>query len=406
MNPGILRASVAAVALLSAGSAMAGSFALREQSAYSQGASFAGMGTSGDGISAMFWNPAAVTNAEGFVTESHQTFILPRSELDVDFTRTTTDNAFGLTGNGGDVGIDAYLPAGYAAYKVNDSLYLGLSVTSPYGLSTHTEGPWVGQFDHVRAKVFSTNVTPTIGYKINDWASVGIGAQIQYFKVDIVNQTPFGGQHLKGDDFGFGLTAGLTLTPMEGTEIGVGFRSAIAQALEGTQTIGVAPSSDIEANVTLPESVSLSLRQRINDQFTLLASAEWTNWSRLGTIPIEGGAGALSFDYDDGWFFALGGEYAWNENLTLRAGAAYELSPINDENRSMRLPDADRFWLSAGASYKFNDRLSIDAAYTHIFVEDGDVDVTNFNNPLFRYAGTAESSLDIFSVSLRYQLGG
>jgi long-chain fatty acid transport protein len=394
----------AAAVVVSAGSALAGGFAIREQSATSQGASFAGNGVAGDSISAMFWNPSAVTSAEGLVTESHATIIIPKSELNVDYGRTNTDDLFGITGNGGDVGIDAFVPASYVAYQVNEDLYLGVSVNAPYGLATHSEKPWVGQFDHDRAKVFSVNVTPTVGYKINDFVSIGVGAQIQYMKVNVQSVTPVGAQELEGDDFGFGLTAGVTLTPMDGTEIGIGFRSAIDHELEGTQAIGAFPTADISAGVTLPESVNLSLRQRINEQFTLLASAEWTNWSRLGTVPITGGSGALTFEYEDGWFFAVGGEYDYNENLTLRAGLAYELSPVTDEHRSMRLPDNDRLWLSAGASYDFGNGLSLDAAYTHIFVNDAAVDQTSFG--LLRYAGEAEGSVDIMSVSLRYKLGG
>ena len=45
--------------------AEAGGFAVREQSAYGQGSSFAGMAAPGDLISSMFWNPAAVTTATG-----------------------------------------------------------------------------------------------------------------------------------------------------------------------------------------------------------------------------------------------------------------------------------------------------------------------------------------------------
>ena len=51
--------------------AQAGGFGIREQSAVGQGASFAGEGTPGMGLSAMFWNPAAVTQATGMWGESH-----------------------------------------------------------------------------------------------------------------------------------------------------------------------------------------------------------------------------------------------------------------------------------------------------------------------------------------------
>src|SRR5688572_12719191 len=47
-----------------AAEAHAGGFAVREQSAYGQGASFAGVAAGGD-LSGMFWNPAVMTQFGG-----------------------------------------------------------------------------------------------------------------------------------------------------------------------------------------------------------------------------------------------------------------------------------------------------------------------------------------------------
>jgi len=46
----------------------AGAFALREQSAYGQGSSFAGI-AAGGALSSMYWNPAAITQFNGKTVE-------------------------------------------------------------------------------------------------------------------------------------------------------------------------------------------------------------------------------------------------------------------------------------------------------------------------------------------------
>ena len=89
----------------------------------------------------------------------------------------------------------------------------------------------------------------------------------------------------------------------------------------------------------------------------MLATVEWTNWSRIGTSRLYPGAPLLRttvipFNYKDGWFFSGGAEYQWNEQLTLRAGVGYEKSPITDDVRIPLLPDNDRYWLSIGGTYK------------------------------------------------------
>lgn len=413
--------SVAALALVAtSGEAFAGGFAIREQSSYYQGLSFAGYGTTGPSISSVFWNPATITGAgDGLTFESHNTVIIPDSEIDGSL------NA-GPVGSSGDIGSDAYVPATYAAYKVNEDIFLGLAVNAPFGLGTKPEQNWVGQFYSRSSNVFSVNVNPLVGYKITDQISVAAGIQIQYLDVTLKSAypvAPFASAVLEGDDVGIGATAGITYKPLDGTEIGLGYRSAVAHELEGTYFLPgpqptpplAAGTHNINVNVITPDQVSLSFKQRIDESFRVLGTVEWTNWSRLKTpIAYVDGAGnvarALPFNYDDGWFFALGGEYDYNEQLTFRAGLAYEISPIDDDIRSTRLPDSDRFWVSGGLTYNFNPDLSFDLGYTHIFAEDGDIDIVpghqDYNPAVGSFVGQAESSVDIISASVRYRWGG
>ncbi|MBX2806803.1 MAG: transporter, partial [Hyphomicrobiales bacterium] len=63
-------ATFTGASILAMATANAGAFAVREQSAYYQGMSFAGAGT-GDTLSSMYWNSAAAAAVEGFNTETH-----------------------------------------------------------------------------------------------------------------------------------------------------------------------------------------------------------------------------------------------------------------------------------------------------------------------------------------------
>jgi long-chain fatty acid transport protein len=395
--------------------AHAGGFGIRGQSAYGEGSGFAGMAAPGDSISSMFWNPAAVTTATGMTFEGSAAFVFPRSELDVDASRSTL-TAFGITSNGGNVGTDAIVPASYFATPLTDNFYLGMSITAPFGLGSTSDSPWVGMFSHLEADALSINVSPVAGVKINDWLSIAAGLQIQYLDVDIATAlAPISSpprQRVKGDDIGVGFVAGITLTPFDGTTIGIGYRSSIKQELEGDQTFDIdvltpggtipAGSYPVTASVELPETLSLGIRQRIDETWTVMVGMEWTNWSRIQTVEFDNSpaGSSLAFDYRDGWFFSAGGEYKFNPQLTFRAGLGYEISPTTDAARSMRLPDADRVWTSMGASYNHSERLAFDIAYSHIFVDDGSIDETTAG---VRYAGTAQSDVNTIAVGLRYK---
>lgn len=405
----ILLGAVSVVAMTAgASSALAGAFALREQSAYYQGLSFAGTAAGGPSISSMFWNSATVTNTKGFTSESNHTFIVPDVRITPDPTVATA--AFG---DSGEMGSDAWVPSSYFGYQLNEQIYLGLAINGQFGLSTKAGPNWSGQLYARTSEVFSVNANPIVGYKFSDMLSVAVGLQVQYLDVRLTRALaatpPAPNLELAGDDIGVGFTAGVTVTPWEGTDIGLGFRSGVSHTLDGTVNVAGAVTP-IKASLITPEMVTLSVKQRITDQFRALATVEWTNWSRLkapAVIAKPTGAtiATLPFNYEDGWFFALGGEYDWNERLTLRAGAAYEMSPIDESIRSLRLPDDDRIWLSAGLTYKPMENVSIDLGYTHILTANNTrVAIVPGHQDFvgLAYTGDVNSSVNIVSAGFRY----
>lgn len=417
-----LAACTVAGVLATVSMANAGGFALREQSAYGQGWSFAGSAAGGPGVSGMFWNPALVTNSLAKITiDSSYTLIAPIVDL----------NGFGSYpailppvpnfGTSGDIGQDAFVPATSASLRLTDDLYLGITLNGPYGLATKAKSGWVGSYDSYSSRIFSINATPTIGYRVNDWISVGVGVQFEYLKANLKNFLPgIAANPLLDieaeDDLGIGFTAGIQLRPTPTTEIGLGFRSSVHHELDGTVNRTFAgPQRSFETKLNTPEVVTLGVRQRIGEAFTLAGTVEWTNWSRLGTLSAEGPGsglipgGRLPFEYEDGWFFSVGGEYQYSPELAFRAGVGYELSPITDLDRSTRLPDTERLWLSAGGSYNWSEKLSFDLGYSFL-IAVGDSEINRVATipglgARTLFAGDAEATTHIVSVGVRYKFG-
>ena len=427
---GIGAAALAGVSIAAMTAAHAGAFAIREQSAYYQGMSFAGAGT-GDTLSSMYWNSAAAAAAPGMNSESHVSIILPDSEI------TATDGI--LTGGGcaldncesGDIADPALVPASYANYQFSDQIYFGIAMNSGFGLVTKPDNTdWAGAAIAITSDVFTINVNPTVAYKITPDLTVGVGVQVEYLDVRVNNGPGLtaGGRSAELDDIGFGATAGLTWKPVAGTTIGVGYRSAVSFDLEGDYAaLGVPlpgpPGAidiigDASADLTLPDMVTVGLRQSISDRLDLLAGYEWTNWSRVGTIPVSvegfGEPESLRLNYDDGHFVSLGLEYDYREDTTLRFGVAWEKSPISDEERNVLLPDSDRLWLSIGATHRLTEKITIDLGYTHIFSDDapicreldGPADPCTdavLGDELIVAEGNA--SVDIIAASFKYKWG-
>jgi long-chain fatty acid transport protein len=168
----------------------------------------------------------------------------------------------------------------------------------------------------------------------------------------------------------------------------------------------------------------LGIRHRFDERWTVMGTAEWMNWSRIGTVNFTTPSGgpatigttagptlvALPFQYRDGWFFSGGAEYQWSERLALRSGIAFERSPVTDQVRMPAIPDNDRFWLSVGASWQiFPGVMWFDLAYSHIWVKDPSINITaSSGNPWFNgfsYVGDVDAHVDIFSASLVWRFG-
>ena len=424
--------------------AHAGGFAVREQSTTFLGSAFAGSAAGGD-ISSMYWNSAATAALPGCNMASSYALILGRSDvtaesgLFVDGTTVPPGIAVpGLTPTETDVGSDVLVPASYLTCQLSDKLFVGVALNSQFGLLTKPDDvTWAGSPIAVTSKVFSANLNPTVAYRLTPALTVGAGVQIEYVEIRL-NHGSFaspllgplaGSRSFEADDWGVGATAGLLWQPLPGTSVGVGYRSAVGLDVEGGfrrgpgLTTGPALSAEASADLTLPEQVTFSFRQAVGPGWAVLGTVEWMNWSRLGDVAAAGPGCSptgvcevLNLNYRDGWIYALGAEYAYSPALVLRAGVAYEISPIEDSTRDILVPDSNRVFLGLGASYAYSEQIVLDFAYSHIFFEDAPFCIAsaaanagsthcNSGTPpaAILLRGDSDTAVDIVSLGLRYR---
>lgn len=414
-------AALAALALGSlAGTALAGGFAVREQSVEYQGMSFAGNAAGGGGLSGMFWNPAVLGEFEGFQTDSNYSLIAPYAEVT---GGSYAGNVLFDNAPSGNMGVLALVPASYASYQLTDDLVAGVSMNAPFGLGNKTNYAWGGQTFNRKSEVATYNGQLALAYNVSPQFTVGGGLVLEYMTANLQSASGVIPTSLslimRGDDFGFGFTGGITWSPSEETSVGLGFRSAIKHKLGGDISIPnstllpAAELTPITVETTLPETLTLSVRHDLTETTRLLATAEWTNWSRLQNLAIvcsgpanlafcPAGAGqtvrTLEFGWHDGYFFSAGLEHDISDALTVRGGLAYEISPVRaPDERSLRVPDADRYWLSLGASYQVTERVKANIAYSHVFFEEGAINRVESGIP---YIGKSDAHLDIISVGM------
>ncbi len=373
--------------------ALAGGFSIREQSASGLGMAFAGAAAGYDDLSSMFFNPATMIRNKGFNAQAEASVIIPSSKISVTSPAGGPDS--------GNIGKVAVVPSTYVAYSVNPDFVFGVGINAPFGLETEANAGWGGAPHGIKSEMKVLNINPMVAYRISPMLSVGAGLQMDYMEVTLTSNVGIPVTIKGKDKASFGFTAGVLFEPMQGTRVGIGYRSKINHKLKGNMTtIRTIP---VTADFTAPESVTASFHQDINPQWAIKGSVEWMNWSRFENLTIKNLAGTTVGNtvenWKDSWFFSGGVEFKPTPTMVLRAGAAYEKSPVPDATRTPRIPDNDRIWLTVGGGMKVTERISINASYAHIFVKKAPINLdTGLATELI---GTTKTHLDIFSVSAK-----
>ena len=96
----------------------------------------------------------------------------------------------------------------------------------------------------------------------------------------------------------------------------------------------------------------------------------YTSWSQFQQLKATSTSGDTLFQkhegFKDAYRIALGTTYYYDDNWTFRTGIAFDDSPVPAQNRSISIPDQDRFWLSAGTTYAFNKDASVDVGVSYM----------------------------------------
>ena len=410
--------------------ALAGGFYLQEQSPKETGRALAGAGAAADDPSAIFFNPAAMTNLPGIQMSAGASALMATAhQSNRGSTRTVPAGPpllgpLPVTGNDGGNPFDKVIPVPsfYVTGQVTDRLWLGLGVNAPFGLKLDYDDGFFGRYDSLYTNLKTYNIQTSAAFRLNDHFSIGGGADIQYVKVTLTNALPQlaptqiialpgtpavgstipgvgiagstiplagtvvtlfdGSAKVKGNDWTVGWNAGLFYSSSD-TNIGISYRSAIRHQLTGTQTISGLQGPIAAANGTLaasapldlPDIVTVGFMHRLTPALRAMVSARWYNWSKFKGIAITTAAGTSNkeLDYRDSYSVSLGGEYDVSPALTLRAGTMFDRTPTNAQHLTTRVPDGDRAWLSGGATWNLSPALALNLSYAHTFVEKANI---------------------------------
>lgn len=383
-------AAAAVMAVCAASAAHAAGFMLTEQSAGALGRAYAGVGVDGTDISGVYYNPATMT-------------LHPGTSIQAGFVAVGLDLAFesndGRVTENGQYNTQA-IPHGYISHQINDSMWVGLAMTVPFGMGTEYDDNWEYGNRGISAEVLTFDFNPNVAWKVSDKLSLGAGMSIQYAAADLKmrDEVKRDEQSLvtvngevDADSWAWGFNVGLMWSPLDNLRFGLSYRSKINHNADGDFTISN-PSNVLEgflqsqgllnnarsasATISTPAWLMATAAWDVNELLSLYATFRWTDWSSFDTLDIKSsalnathnGVKTVENHWQDTYLVSVGADLRFTNWWTFRAGIGYETSAVDDPKyRTSIIPDADRLWLALGSSFKATENMQIDvsAAWLH-----------------------------------------
>ena len=373
---------------------LAGGYQLNDYSVTGLGRSYAGQGIMGDDYSAIAFNPAGMAAVKRSGIQTGLTMINIKADVDSLDSRHP--------GAHKKMNFWAPIPQVFGQYNVNDRLSLGLGVYAPFGLKTQYKADWYGADTAILSKLDIIDINLAASYKVTPQWTVGAGVIARYIYGHMTNSlsSTTGGGTSDFELDGWTKTGlfGVMYEPTENTRFGLSYRLRSTQQVKGdhkiqNNTLGFSETATGWASPALPETLTLSAYHRYK-KVGFSGTARWTHWSqsfkkftmrsdsRLFTLisssPALSSATGISnhektsyYRYGNTWTLTAGLDYYYNENWTFRCGTGWDESPTHSNDaRTIRIPDNDRFWLSAGASY-MQKNWQVDVGYGHMFGRTG-----------------------------------
>ena len=357
----------------------AAGYGINEQSASYLGTGFAGRASNAIDASISATNPAGISFLKGTQVSVGTDVILEGGSFEGE--RETPIQGGSTSGKTDDFQQTSFVPFGYFTMPINDQLNFGLAGYAPYGIHLDYKDGWAGEWLGGKTIVEVVNLQGTASYKFTDDFAVGFGLIGSHLKGELTSK-PFGkvDAKIKGDDSIIAWNIGALWQVNPSTSIGVAYHSKLDFSLDGTYSpiMKQNQTGDAALNIVMPEKLMLSGTHKLDDRWTVMADATWTKWSRFKEFNVTDAKSGESVNYvpmnwKDTWALSLGTSYQLDDYWLLRAGYMFDQSPVSDDNRTVRSPDADRNWLTFGANLKASENLSVDFAYAYVKLKDGKI---------------------------------
>lgn len=315
-----------------------------------------------DDPSAIYYNPAGITQVEGVNVRAGVYVVSPGYEYESPTgTKVNANSA------------PEPVPQFYCAFSPQGfPLSLGLGVYAPYGLSLDWGENTPFRTEAEKGDLTYLTINPVVAWKILPTLSLGIGPTINYSKADFqqgIGLLP--GDHFKlsGSGWDYGFNAGVRWQPHEKWALGINYRYATTVEYHGTAETTPSPplpaSTSASASIRFPQFIVGGVSFRPTKDWNLEFDLDWTDWDSVHQIPIQGtalGNLTLPLNYRSSFMYEFGATRQLGKGYFLSIGYFYSENSSPSKDFNPIIPDTSLHLGSIGVGHK-GKRWDWTAAY-------------------------------------------
>lgn len=303
---------------------------------------------------------------------------------------------------------------------INQDLTLGVSVYGNGGMNTDYKRaiPLFGN-TAPRMDLIQLFVAPTATWKINESNTVGVAVNLAYQRFEMKGLQNFASPASahpnnvtnKGYDssYGAGVHIGWIGQVNDVITLGATYQSKTYMSKFDKYKGLFAESGDFD----IPETYGLGLAVKATPALTLAADIQRINYSDVDSVGNSinnlfvngqqlGSKNGPGFAWKDVTALKVGASYAWNEKLTVRAGYNHSSQPIRNSETLFNIlaPGVVQDHVTLGATYILANQSELSFSYMHAFEEK-----VNGSGSIPAMFGGGEANLKMYEDSLGVAYG-
>lgn len=272
----------------------------------------------------------------------------------------------------------------YGHCKLSKRINFGVGLYTPFGSGVLYPNDWTGRYILSSIELQTIFLQPTLSYRLSEKFSLGGGFVYGFGHVTLEKDLPI--QNLSYDEIaharlsgkgnGIGYNIGAYYKG-EKLNIGVTYHSKVTMKVNDGEAAfthipvalasGFPQGNTFDAELPLPSELALGTSFKLSKKTRVAVDFNYTYWKSFDSLGFDYKVNTATLSdaksprlYENAFSVKAGLEHVATKKTTLRLGAFYDQTPVQDGYVAPELPDNNKIGLTCGVTVRIYERCHLD----------------------------------------------